>query len=565
MKNYLILIVFLLISVSLAVGQNNATDLDQIFGDRGEVYFRFRDPGDESLLRLTRQISVDDRREGLVYAYASRNEFLDFLRWDIGYELLRHPGDLDFEPLMRDVVDIRDVTDWNFYPTYDGYLSIMEQFEANHPGLCQVFSIGQSIEGREIMMAKISDNVNAGEGEPQFLYTSSMHGDELTGYVLMLRLIDYLLEEYGSDDKVTNLVDNLEIWINPLANPDGTYAGGNNTVSGATRGNANFVDLNRNFPDPDDGPHPDGNEWQEETLLFMELAEDHHFVLSCNLHGGAEVCNYPWDTWSHLSADDDWWEYVCREYADTAQFYSPPGYLTFMNNGITNGYTWYHVAGGRQDYMNYFHQAREFTLEISNTKTPPETQLNNFWNYNYRSLLNYMEQCTFGFGGRVKDTTNGFPVHAEIYVIGHEEDSSWVYSHLPLGNYKRLIHEGNYNIRVSASGYETRLIPNVNVTNRQVTALNIWLTPEGVGNIAQNEISAGVRVYPNPASGEYVNLRSEYVIEHIKVYDMQGRMVHRQSVYSKKASLPAGNLPEGRYVLDIYTDKGRGSAGLLVR
>jgi len=43
----------------------------------------------------------------------------------------------------------------------------------------------------------------------------------------MLRLADYLLENYTSDLKVKDLVDNLEIWINPLANPDGTYNSGN--------------------------------------------------------------------------------------------------------------------------------------------------------------------------------------------------------------------------------------------------------------------------------------------------------------------------------------------------
>jgi len=50
------------------------------------------------------------------------------------------------------------------------------------------------------------------------MYTSSMHGDELTGYVLMLRLIDSLLSTYGTNPRVTNLVNNFEIWINPLAN-----------------------------------------------------------------------------------------------------------------------------------------------------------------------------------------------------------------------------------------------------------------------------------------------------------------------------------------------------------
>jgi len=67
----------------------------------------------------------------------------------------------------------------------------------------------------------------------------------------MLRLIDSLLTSYGSNPRITYVIDNAEIWINPNANPDGTYHGGNGTVYGATRYNVNGYDLNRNFPDPE--------------------------------------------------------------------------------------------------------------------------------------------------------------------------------------------------------------------------------------------------------------------------------------------------------------------------
>ncbi len=562
-KRILLAVVLVLAAVIILQSQDHLNPEDY-FNRKGEVYFKFNDPGRDVINQLTKIISLDNKKEGEVYAYASQNEFDSFLRFGLNYKVLPHPGDLDRVPFMVDEINIRDVTDWNFYPTYEGYVSIMEQFASDYPDICDVFSIGQSVEGRELLFARISDNVVSNEGEPQFMYTSTMHGDETAGYVLMLHLIDYLLTEYGNNDRITNMVDNLEIWINPLANPDGTYAAGNNTVNGATRFNANIVDLNRNFPDPEDGPNPDGNEWQPETVAFMELAEDNHFVLSCNIHGGEEVCNYPWDTWGHLTADNDWWVYVCREYADTAQFYSPPGYLTSFNNGITNGYAWYTISGGRQDYMTYFHQGREFTLEISSTKLLPETQLTNWWNYNYRSLLNFMEQATFGITGKVKDTASGFPVHAEIYVIGHEEDSSWVYSHLPFGNYKRFIYEGNYYLRVSASGYNTRLIPAIPVNNRQKTDLNIWLKPEGVGSISQNDISAKLQLYPNPAAGNTVMLRSETLVEHLRLYNMQGQQVIRQSVYDRKVPVEIGHLEPGTYVVEVVTEKGRGTKNLII-
>ena len=58
------------------------------------------------------------------------------------------------------------------------------------------------------------DNVGVREDEPSFLYTSSMHGNELTGYVLMLRLIDEMLNGYGNNMEFTDLINSVDIWIN---------------------------------------------------------------------------------------------------------------------------------------------------------------------------------------------------------------------------------------------------------------------------------------------------------------------------------------------------------------
>ena len=460
--------------------QNNVNDrqlIDKIFDKKIETYFKFEISSTKQIHELTKIISIDNVKNKTVYAYANKKEFEKFLSLNIDYTILTSPGELIKNPKMLDKVNIREITDWDFYPNYEAYESMMYQFETDYPNICKIVNIDTLPSGRKLLIAKITDNILAHENEPEFLYTSTMHGDETAGYVLMLRLIDYLLSNYDLNNRITDMVDNIEIWINPLANPDGTYAGGNNTVYGATRNNANGVDLNRNYPDPEDGPHPDGNPWQPETIAFMDLAEDHDFVLSCNIHSGAEVCNYPWDTWYPRHADDDWWIFVCREYADTAQFYSPYGYMTDLNNGITNGYDWYTIAGGRQDYMNYFHQCREFTLELSDIKILPANQLPAYWEYNYRSFLNYIEQIYYGIRGIITDSITGDPIEAEVYIDGHDIDSSWVYSSLPVGNYYRPIYAGTYEITYSAQGYFPKTKSNVIAFNRNTTYVHIQLAP----------------------------------------------------------------------------------------
>ena len=479
MRKFCLILIISLIS-GLVFGQlNNVQQALETIKDRGEVYFKFDSKIITSsiILDLNSIISIDNISNNEVFAYANFNQFDKFLKYGIDIEVLTPPS-MVHKSILDNSTKSREIGSWDYYPNWSEYNTIMNQFVASFPNLCELVTIGTSTLGKDLLCIHINNDLTSDQPEPEFLYTSSMHGDELAGYVLSLRLIDYLLENYGTDPDVTLMVDNIDIWINPLANPDGTFAGGDNSVWGATRGNANFVDLNRNYPDPEDGPHPDGNAWQAETIDFMDFAADMDFVMSSNFHGGAEVVNYPWDTWPTLAADNDWWVFVSREYADLVHSNGWPGYFTDLNNGITNGYAWYSIDGGRQDYMNYFHNCREMTLELSNAKTPPESQLNNYWDANYKSLLAYLNQVRNGLSGTVTNALTGDGVPAMVWIDGHDMDNSEIYANLPFGNYNRLLKQGNYNVTYSALGYYDQTI-NVSITDDQSSTLDVFMIPLG--------------------------------------------------------------------------------------
>ncbi len=462
MKKFsLLMYLFLFVAISLSAQK------------RVEHYFSFPLSEVSDLQKLTQVISIDNLKDGRVFAYANEKEFANFLLLGISYEKLQNPSTL-FQPKMSNSKD--GMKEWDSYPTYSAYVAIMNQFATDYPNLCTVESIGTSVEGRQILVAKISDNVNQEEAEPEFFYTGTMHGDETTGFILMMRLIDYLLSNYPADAQVANLVNNMEIYINPAANPDGTYAGGDNNIFGATRSNANGVDLNRNFHDPEDGEHPDGNSWQPETVAMMNFADAHTFVMSANHHGGAEVVNYPWDTWVTRHADDNWFQTVCHTFADLAQANSPAGYMDGWDDGITNGYDWYTTSGCRQDYMNYFHGCREVTTELSDVKLVAENQLNAHWGYLKESFLAYMEECLKGIHGTVKNAENQ-PLAATITVLDHDNNNAQVFTDPQVGDYYRLIAPGTYDLMFSSYGYISQIIENVIVVQDQITPLNVVLQP----------------------------------------------------------------------------------------
>lgn len=238
-----------------------------------------------------------------------------------------------------------------------------------YPNLTRLYSIGQSVQGRELWVMEISDQPGVHEpGEPEFKYVGNMHGNEVTGRETLLYLIQYLCGNYSSDAEVRRLVDSTRIHVLPSLNPDGyerAFEGDVQSVQG--RYNANNMDLNRNFPDRFDRSQ---GKIQPETQAVIDWLDEYPFVLSANIHNGALVANYPFDN-SRSGAnvytatqDDDIFVQLSLSYSlshPTMHLGSSCG-ETF-SNGITNGADWYSIDGGMQDYNYLNSNCMEITIE----------------------------------------------------------------------------------------------------------------------------------------------------------------------------------------------------------
>ncbi|MGH0183337.1 UNVERIFIED_CONTAM: hypothetical protein FKN15_011876 [Acipenser sinensis] len=423
----------------------------------------------------------------------------------------------------------------------------LRRYSTEYPGITRLYSIGKSVEQRELYVMEITDNpgthkpgrdtaplalllsnvpltlgntVTAEGSKPEFKYIGNMHGNEVVGRELLLNLIEFLCKNYGSDPEVTKLVNSTRIHIMPSMNPDGYEQSQEGDREGTVgRNNSNNYDLNRNFPDqyvPITDPR------QPETIAVMNWLRTYPFVLSANLHGGSLVVNYPYDDDAEgvvaysKSADDAVFKMVSLAYSkeNAAMFQGHPCEETYPNEyfkeGITNGARWYNVPGGMQDWNYLNTNCFEVTIELGCIKYPLAKDLPRYWEQNRRSLLQFIHQTHRGVKGFVLDAKDGTGIsNATIIVaeIDHPVTTD------KAGEYWRLLAPGTYSITAKAPGYVPVTVY-VTVLDEEVVQLDFKLTREEKGPPPE-----GLPATQDPSAQEFQKLikelSSERGLEHL--------------------------------------------------
>ncbi len=441
--------------------------------------------GKEDIRRLIRSgVNITGVRGNSVRADISSEQFEE-LR-DMGYDPKLIPDMVRLKPELR-----------SGYHTHSQLTAELKAVESAYPDICRLHNIGESYEGRPLWFMQISDNVGIEEDEPEFKYISTMHGNEPLGMELCLKLIHLLAENYGSDERVTNLVAETEIWIMPLMNPDGYV---NNE-----RRNAQGFDLNRTFPDQfiDSDNSPDGR--PTEVQHIMNWAFNHSYVLSANFHTGALLVNYPYDSNSKnantytASPDDDLFVQLSQTYASN----NPD--MRGNSDAVTNGAAWYTINGGMQDWNYVWMGCNEVTIELSNTFWPAFSEIAHLWDDNREAMLAYMEWSLRGVRGIITDKTTGQPLNAAVEVICIDHK---VYTDPDVGDYHRILVPGTYNLQFSAQGYYSEIISDISVSQGNAARLDVSLIPQIHGDINADrkitlsdlisalQIAAGGEIFP---------------------------------------------------------------------
>lgn len=556
-RKFILLLLALLWCIGCMAQTSEKEKVEAVLRTRGEAKIIVK-AKESDLKRLSDAVSLDYPCEKGWIAYVNQRQFDRFLALNLPFSASEQS-----EPkAVIMATGIEQMRFWDRYPTYGVYVRMMQSFQEQYPDLCRLDTVGLSGNGRLILSLRISVDEQGQTHKPKFFYSSSIHGDELTGMLMLLRLCDSLLSNCQTDSAIRDLLSETALYVCPLANPDGAYHGGDNTVASAARYNAGYVDLNRNFPDPVYGAHYDGEVYQVETLAFMDYAARERFDLAANLHSGAEICNYPWDCWRsslRTHADRTWFESICTRFVSKVREHSPQSYFTDITpSGVIDGGDWYTVFGGRQDYHNFFLGCREITIEVSSTKIPESSRLPLYWAYLGEALADYVFASTRGVNAVVRDSLSLAGLDSvKVEVIGIDRYGSEVFTKGG-GYFFRALPSGSYMLNFSCEGYEDKILT-VNAPADSLIHLDVRLNRLNECPIEQNECPKEFFVCPNPCSGTaIVKVENECEYELIGI---SGVVVAKGHFIQGENRLQTSQLPNGNYVLKICSAESREQIG----
>jgi len=292
-----------LLFLAFFLTQNTRADLDEFNVSHEEpnsIKASVESKNYKETIRELRDLNID------IAGIDIENDIVDVLLNNSKFNLLVERGFLP-EVNWSKGVSTEVLVDQEYQNAFE-VETFVRNANAYFPDLTKLVEIGKSLEGRSIWALKISDNAQEREvEEPAILFNSMHHAREVMTPEISLDIIEYLLTNYKSDQRVKAWVDNNEIWVVPMLNVDGNAK----VWSGQTMWRKNTrdghgVDLNRNYPfgwnacngssgrtSADDYRGPKAAS-EPETRALMKLVADIKPVFDISYHSYSQLVLYPY-------------------------------------------------------------------------------------------------------------------------------------------------------------------------------------------------------------------------------------------------------------------------------
>jgi len=409
--------------------------------------------------------------------------------------------------------------------TFARMVSELQALEASHPSIARLTEhVSSTHEGRSIWEMKLSDNVALEEDEPTVFFVGVHHGGEMIGCDVLMFWVADTLAGYGTDPQKTSWLDDHEIRVIVIGNPDGWMNNEtgltsgwrknkrDNNQSGQFEPSADGVDINRNFDfnwslngsgSPGSsiyrGPSPAS---EPEARLCQDLLLANKPIVAVSWHMSGEVIIIPWH-WQGQGTPDR------AAYLPFAQ--QVGNAIPTQNGGGTYfAYEEVNVGGYIDDWI--YAATGGFCMTVEVSWSPSLVPITTVVANNQGTFPVVFERVAGPqVTGNVIDAVTGAPLDAKVEIL--EIDTSALpdrTSDAAFGRYRWLTTAGIYTLRFSKPGYHTRTVANVVVPEGAPTVLDVqlipWASPYGVGLAGSGGEVPTLSLSGTPVIGSTVSL-----------------------------------------------------------
>ncbi|MBC8527699.1 MAG: carboxypeptidase regulatory-like domain-containing protein, partial [Candidatus Cloacimonetes bacterium] len=475
------------------------------------------------------------------------------------------------------------------YRSYDDMVTELETLAFNYPDIIQLTDIGDS-RGKEyyesgntsyedydhdIWCVKLSDNVEINEDEPNICFDGEHHAREPIAMEMVMLILNYLVDNYGTNPDVTFWVDNAQIWFVPLVNPNGHKIvidetdlwwrknirdnDGNGHITWGSGGwyYPDGVDPNRNYG-PEEwfggagtsgptgqtycGPFPFS---EPETSALRDLLQSYKFATAMSYHSYSELIMWPLGfNMSCVAPDNDALSELGIEMAATV----PALYGGYYTPQQTNEL--YPCSGTTTDFGYGVERIFYFITELGIEFIPPASTMEDIIDDNLSAALILIDRIfSSTITGNVTDNITDEPLKAEVYIPSIDDYGTPVepsYGGEHSGRYYRILLPGTYDIEFSAFGYETECFDDIVVTEDEQTILDVAL------NLAPT-VDVNITVendYGEPIAGATITIL-DTPLEPV-ITDFNGEAIIEDVPYGEyQVSIYAPSYGTFTYVMDV--------------
>jgi len=243
------------------------------------------------------------------------------------------------------------------YHSFDEINTFLKSLADKYPSVVTYLpSIGATTENRQIPLITLRGSTHPTK---RIWIQAMQHAREWIAGSTAQYLADMLASKYGADDQITKLLNQVEIIIVPVCNPDGyEYARKTDRMWRKNRGEASGVDTNRNWPDHWNGggssDDPDDETYKgvsaasslEVQALMKAYQSYDNIIAAVDFHSFSQLVLRPYG-WSGSNSPDEE-QFIKLGEAIQKAYTSGTEHNSYVSERIADLYV---ASGGASDWF----------------------------------------------------------------------------------------------------------------------------------------------------------------------------------------------------------------------